>query len=78
MPEYRIYALGKLGHVRDRPLVIDCPDDDAAIEEAWHILDDHVLGIWEAARFVASLAPDQSGEVVAQNRTAPLVLAAAS
>jgi len=63
MPEYRIYTIGKIGRVPDRPLVIDCADDFAAFEEAWSLLDSYCLEIREGLRFVGSLKPDLSHEI---------------
>jgi hypothetical protein len=58
MPEYKIYTLGKIGHVPDHPMVIECADDYTALVEAWCLLDRHSLEVWEGSRRVALVDPD--------------------
>jgi hypothetical protein len=57
MPAYRIYTLDDDGHIVGPPAVIDCPDDQAAIQEAKRTLDGKVIELWDGPRQIAKLAP---------------------
>jgi hypothetical protein len=57
MPTYRIYTL-EGGHVREPPKIIECQNDDAAVNEAKQLLDGKLIEVWEQARFIIRLDPD--------------------
>jgi hypothetical protein len=58
MPTYRIYVLEKDDHIQRPPTVIDCPDDSAAIENAKELPDGQAIEVWDHARLVARLDPE--------------------
>jgi hypothetical protein len=58
MRPYRIFFLGQDGHIKQPPEIIECPDDQTAIEKAKQLLDGRTVEIWESSRLVARLAPD--------------------
>jgi hypothetical protein len=60
MLTYRIYWLER-DHVIGPPMVIECPDDQAAIEAAKVMLDGKAIEVWEAARVVIRLEPKRQG-----------------
>jgi hypothetical protein len=57
MPTYRIYTL-EGGHVREPPKIIECQNDDAAVNEAKQLLDGKLIEVWEQARCIVRLDPD--------------------
>jgi hypothetical protein len=58
MRPYRIFVLDQDGHIKQPPEIVECPDDQTAIEKAKQLLDGKVIEIWESSRLVARLAPD--------------------
>jgi hypothetical protein len=59
MDAYRIYVLDRGAHIVDPPRIIECADDDDAIRQARQYLDGKELEIWDRARFVARLTPNE-------------------
>jgi hypothetical protein len=57
MSEYRIFAFDEDNHVVGVPAIIDCEDDQAAIEAAKKLLDGNALEIWNLKQQVARLKP---------------------
>jgi hypothetical protein len=57
VPQYRIYTLGKVGHIAGPPTVIDAADDQAAHQEAKRVLDGHGIEVWYGARRIAKFDP---------------------
>ena len=57
MPVYRLYTIRKDGRTAGPPVVIECPDDQAAVQEANKVLDGHAIEVWENARLVSRLEP---------------------
>jgi hypothetical protein len=53
MPEYRIYRLASDGHFWGVPVIVECAQDQEAIEKARQMVDGLDLEIWEAARLIA-------------------------
>jgi hypothetical protein len=51
---YRVYVVGRHG-LYIRTVEIDCPGDNAAIESAKTLLDDHDVEVWQGDRPVARL-----------------------
>jgi hypothetical protein len=58
MVSYRIYTLDPTEHIRDPPTVIECENDQDAIEKAKQLLNGGVIEIWEQQRLIARLTPD--------------------
>jgi hypothetical protein len=58
MRTYRIFFLGQDGHIKQPPEIVECPDDQTAVEMAQQLLDGRTVEIWESSRLVARLAPD--------------------
>jgi len=59
MPEYRFYFIARSGQVAGPPATHDLPNDRAANEKANQLLDDRDIEIWQGARLVTYIAPDQ-------------------
>ena len=59
MPEYYLYTIKKDGHSDGPPKVVECQDDEAAVKKAKQLLDDRLIEIWEGARVVMRLDPNQ-------------------
>ena len=57
MPIYRIYALDSTDHIFRPPIVLECDDDQAAIEEAKQLLNGAAIEVWEQKRRVVRLEP---------------------
>ena len=53
MPEYRIYRLATDGHFWGVPMIVECAQDQEAIERARQMVDGFDLEVWEAARLIA-------------------------
>jgi hypothetical protein len=62
VPFYRLYPIGKDGRVASAPLVVECLDDKAAIEEAKLRADGFPIEIWESTRKVALVEPHRPGD----------------
>jgi hypothetical protein len=62
MPVYRFYFIRQDGHVAGPPVAADLPDDPDAISKAKELLNGKDAEIWEGARIVAYLVPDQDGD----------------
>ena len=60
MTVYRFYTLAK-GRIENPPDIVECVDDQAAIEEARARADGHAIEIWDNARLVISLGPGDPG-----------------
>jgi hypothetical protein len=58
MSNYRIYSVTKRGHIESPPVIIDCDDEQAAIERARAIRNGSDLEVWEGKRRVAVLSGD--------------------
>jgi hypothetical protein len=52
MPEYRVYLVGHDGHFQ-RSVPLECPNDDAAKEQAKQLVDGHDVELWQRDRKVA-------------------------
>ena len=53
MPEYRAYIVGSDGRFSDFR-VIECVDDDEAMELARQLVDGHDIELWQRARKIAT------------------------
>jgi hypothetical protein len=55
VPAYRVYIIGRDGHVAGPAPVADCQDDREAVEKAEQYLDGRSIEVWDGARLVAHL-----------------------
>ena len=58
MPDYRFYIIELDGHVGRPPVIVDCADDRAAIEEAKRQLGGHVVEVWQEKRKITRIEAD--------------------
>ena len=58
MPDYRLYRLGKDGHIQGPPEVVTCEDDDAALLKAQRYVSSCAIEIWANARRVGFIPSD--------------------
>ena len=52
MPDYRAYFLGDDGHIMSA-VNLWCSDDDAAVDTAKELADDHDVELWQFDRLIA-------------------------
>jgi hypothetical protein len=52
MADYRVYSIGNDGHAFEA-ILLDCPDDKAAIESAKQLINDHDIELWQRDRRIA-------------------------
>jgi hypothetical protein len=57
MQEYRIYLFDQHGHIDRPPTIVECADDQAAIEQAKQYLNGRFVEVWDGARRVIRLDP---------------------
>ena len=57
MPQYRIYTVKPGGHLLGPSNVVECPNDQDAVNEAKQLLDGHLIEIWQGARMVSGIDP---------------------
>lgn len=57
MPEYKIYSVRKDGHIARPPDVVECVNDEAAVQVAKKLLDGQLIEVWEGPRVVMRLEP---------------------
>jgi len=55
MPAYRLYPMSMDGHIAGPPTVIDCADDQEAVQAAEDLANGHALEVWDSARFVVRI-----------------------
>jgi hypothetical protein len=58
MPAYRLYPLKDDGHVAGPPAVVECPDDQAAIEHARQVAIEQPVEIWLLDRRILRVDPN--------------------
>ncbi len=59
-PHFRFYALTNDGHVVQPATDCHLPDDAAAVRHAKIIIEDNAIEIWQGARVVARINPDDA------------------
>ena len=64
MPAYRIYTI-RDGHISGPPEVIECADDEEAVEKARQQHNDRDIEVWRGAERVADL---KSGALLKNRR----------
>jgi hypothetical protein len=52
MSHYRVYIIGSDGRFQST-VSLDCADDDAAMQQAKQLVDDHDVELWQSARKIA-------------------------
>jgi hypothetical protein len=52
MTHYRAYFIGRDGHFI-KSVILDCADDEAAIESAKQLVDGHDVELWQMDRHLA-------------------------
>ena len=52
MPAYRIYFIDRTDHISGPPKIIDCANDQEAIQKASQFVDRHDVELWERSRLV--------------------------
>jgi hypothetical protein len=57
MPTYRLYTITPDEHIQAPPAVVECEDDQAAIERAKQLLDGRAIEVWQLDRRVTRLEP---------------------
>jgi len=63
MAYYRFYVLDKDDHVREPPQELECPGDEAAVEQAVQLLNGQVIEVWDCSRRVVRLEPADKRQV---------------
>lgn len=59
MFSYRVYVLEEGNRIKNVPQILECQDDAEAILRAQELLADKPIEIWEGARIVKKIKPDQ-------------------
>jgi hypothetical protein len=59
MPSYRFYTIRKDGHIAEPPSNHDAPDDLVAVKVAKQITNGSDIEIWQGARLVAHVVPNE-------------------
>jgi hypothetical protein len=57
MQEYRIFLIDKNGRIAEPAKILECPDDQAAIEQAQQYLNGRAVEVWNGARRIVHLDP---------------------
>jgi hypothetical protein len=56
MPEYRVFFLESDTYIKQPPQIIECADDQEAIEKAKQLIDGRDVELWEKSRRVVRFA----------------------
>jgi hypothetical protein len=59
MAQYRIYHVDPDGHISTPPEVVECQDDQEAIEKATRFVNGRDIELWERDRFVTRLPSNE-------------------
>ena len=60
MEEYRVYVIGRLGHIINRVDML-CSDENEARQHAKRVADAHVVELWQGGRFIERFEPEDIG-----------------
>lgn len=55
--DYKVYVLDGAGRISSPPVVIECVDDQDAIQKAKEYLDGATVEIWHDTKLIAKLEP---------------------
>jgi hypothetical protein len=61
MSHYRAYVIGQDGHFI-KSVILDCDNDDAAIESAKQLVDGHDVELWQLDRQIAKFERKPDGQ----------------
>ena len=61
MATYRIYVLSPANRIQGPAQIVECPDDQAALEQATQLIDGLDLEVWQGTRLVVRLARTHRG-----------------
>ena len=61
MSHYRAYIIGQDGHFI-KSVILDCDNDDAAIESAKQLVDGHDVELWQLDRQIAKFDREPDGQ----------------
>ena len=61
MSHYRAYIIGQDGHFI-KSVILDCANDDAAIESAKQLVDGHDVELWQLDRQIAKFDREPDGQ----------------
>jgi hypothetical protein len=53
MTAYRVYFVDDTGHVAGPPKIVECADDNEALQKAKQLIDGKDLEVWEGPRLIA-------------------------
>ena len=59
--QYRIYTVGRDGHLFGVPKEMECSNDDEAVQTAKQAVDGFDIEVWERARLVMRLPRKKRG-----------------
>jgi hypothetical protein len=57
MQEYRIFVIGRNGRITGPATILECPDDQAAVDQAQQHLNGRAVEVWNGARMIVRLDP---------------------
>jgi hypothetical protein len=55
---YRAFLVDRQGNLVGPPQVLDCADDDAAVDEAQRLVNRCNVEVWDRERFIAFIGPN--------------------
>jgi hypothetical protein len=55
--DYRVYIIGRDGHIQ-KAVLLDCSNDKAAIESAKQFINGHEVELWQRDRLIARFDAD--------------------
>jgi hypothetical protein len=61
MPDYRIFALNKLGRIRGPAQIVTCENDEEAVHTAEPLVNGYDVELWQGGRVVTRIRSKASG-----------------
>jgi hypothetical protein len=58
MPKYRIHTTSPEGHISAPPFIVECADDQEAIDKAAQAVNGKAVELWEGNRFIVRFPAD--------------------
>ena len=55
MPEFRIYRMSKDGNILGPATIVECADEDEALQKAQQAVDGHDVELWDGGRLICRL-----------------------
>jgi hypothetical protein len=55
VPVYRLYFIDRTNHISRPPEMVECADDQEAIQKAKQFVDGHDVELWDGPRLVVRL-----------------------